>query len=246
MGTRAGTLPARVAAIALRRAPAFQPRPGERAGLAWAVRAALPSGPQRRIATSRATSGRGPDLESRSHRSGAAEPSRSPEPSAEPVVTVEPWRRSQLGPVSVSAARGVSTGAMSSIAGLVAACFLAVAGWALATLVPFEQSPPAGSPPSPTSTATPSQTVLQYIDAINERNYRTAWELGGRNLGGSYDHFVAGFADTAHYSVTIVSVSGDVVSLRLASRGVNGMTQHYEGTYTVRDGVIRAASLHQV
>jgi hypothetical protein len=143
----------------------------------------------------------------------------------------------------MSAARARSFGPLSSFVGLVAAGLLAAAGFALTTLAPGESTAPAGPPPSPTATTGPAQTVQQYFDAINREDYRTAWALGGRNLGATYDDFAAGFAGTAHDSVTILSVTGDVVAVRLTSQATDGTTRHFRGSYTVHGGEIQAGSV---
>jgi hypothetical protein len=87
----------------------------------------------------------------------------------------------------------------------------------------------------------PRDVVAAYYDAINNRDYATAWSLGGKNLGGTYDQFVAGFADTAHDDVTIDTANGAVVHIRLEATQNDGSIRSYQGTYTVRDGVIVSA-----
>jgi hypothetical protein len=84
----------------------------------------------------------------------------------------------------------------------------------------------------------PPAAVRAYVAAINGHRYARAWRLGGRNTGGSYPGFVSGFAGTAHDRLTIVSVSGDVVTARLDARQTDGTVATYQGTYTVHRGVI--------
>ncbi|WP_189957586.1 hypothetical protein [Streptomyces alanosinicus] len=228
---RANSLPGRVVAIVSRRAPAFQPRPSEQTGLAWAVQAALP-GTRRQEPT---------EVDSASE--AGTLPGSRVDPPTDLVVTVEPWRWPQIRAASLSVGNDRSMKDMPTLVGLVAACLLAAGGFALTTLAPGEISAPAGPPPSSTATLGPTQTVERYFDAVNERDYRTAWSLGGRNFGESYDTFVAGFADTATTSVTVQSVTGDVVAVALNVHAMDGSTKSYHGTYTVRDGVITAGSL---
>jgi Helix-turn-helix domain len=92
----------------------------------------------------------------------------------------------------------------------------------------------------------PAATVRAYVAAIDSHHYARAWRLGGRNAGGSYSSFVSGFSTTARDTLTIVSVSGDVVTARLTARQTDGITTVYEGTYTVDDGVIGGFDVLQV
>ena len=72
--------------------------------------------------------------------------------------------------------------------------------------------PPAG--PS----ADPAGTVKAYFAAINNREYAQAWKLGGQHAGPSYSSFISGFTTTATDTVTILPVSGEVVTARLAAQ----------------------------
>jgi cytoskeletal protein RodZ len=92
----------------------------------------------------------------------------------------------------------------------------------------------------------PAATVRAYVAAIDNHRYARAWRLGGRNAGGSYSSFVSGFSATARDTLTIVSVSGDVVTAQLTARQADGTTMVYEGTYTVDDGVIVGFDVLQV
>jgi Helix-turn-helix domain len=86
--------------------------------------------------------------------------------------------------------------------------------------------------------AGPAATVRAYVTAINGHHYARAWRLGGRNAGGSYAQFVTGFGTTARDTLTIVSVSGDVVTARITAQQTDGTVGVYQGTYTVDNGVI--------
>ena len=101
------------------------------------------------------------------------------------------------------------------------------------------------APPPATSAASPQTVVEQYFAAINAHDYALAWALGGKNLqGGSYDSFVQGFSTTSSDDVTIVSTSGDVVTIQLDATQTDGTHKFFAGTYTVKDGVIVAADVH--
>jgi cytoskeletal protein RodZ len=92
----------------------------------------------------------------------------------------------------------------------------------------------------------PAATVRAYVAAINGHHYARAWRLGGRNAGGSYADFVSGFSGTARDTLTIVSVSGDVVTARLNAQQTDGTADTYQGTYTVQRGVIIGFDVVQV
>lgn len=120
-------------------------------------------------------------------------------------------------------------------------------GTALPTDTPSYDSSPSPSASSSTDTPVtgPGATVQSYFEAIDSGDYATAWDLGGSNLDSDYDTFVAGFVDTAHVTVTILSVKGDVVKVTLESVQNNATRNNYRGTYTVRDGVITDASVKE-
>jgi hypothetical protein len=115
-----------------------------------------------------------------------------------------------------------------------------------------------GSPPAPSSpgsasaspTASPRRgpavVVHKYFAAINQGDYAKAWRLGGSNFGSTYAAYVAGFQGTVNDVVTIISVSGSVVTAHLAALQSDGTTKNFEGTYTVIDGVIAKSGVHQV
>ena len=88
--------------------------------------------------------------------------------------------------------------------------------------------------------------MRSYYAAINHHRYARAWRLGGRNTGQTYRAFVSGFAGTAHDTVTIQSVSGDVVTAQLVAQQTNGTVKTYRGSYTVEGGVITQFSVQQV
>lgn len=107
------------------------------------------------------------------------------------------------------------------------------------------QSPPTSPPTShpatsaPPVAAHPAATVRAYFAAINAHDYAKAWALGGKNTGSSsYSGFVNGFNDTAKDDIRVVSVVGNVVTVKLAATQTDGSVQHYQGTYTVTNGII--------
>jgi hypothetical protein len=105
---------------------------------------------------------------------------------------------------------------------------------------------PQATGPSAGSTADPAETVRAYFAAINNHDYAQAWQLGGQNTGSSYSSFVSGLSATASDNVTILSVSGNVVTAQLTAQQANGTVKTYQGTYTVSNGVIIAFNVSQV
>ncbi|MFH8348499.1 hypothetical protein [Streptomyces sp. NPDC018045] len=103
------------------------------------------------------------------------------------------------------------------------------------------------APRQETATAQDAASVVEdFYAAVNARDFRRAWDLGGKHLGGSYDAFVAGFADTAHDTVRVTGVQGDTVSVTLDAEQRDGSVRSFAGTYTVRGGAIVAADLRAV
>jgi eukaryotic-like serine/threonine-protein kinase len=93
----------------------------------------------------------------------------------------------------------------------------------------------------------PATVVTAYFSAITAKRYARAWELGGVNTGtGSYGAFVAGFATTASDQVTILSVSGNVVTARLTALHTDGSAHTFKGTYTVAGGAIVQFDVQQI
>ncbi|MFH8569481.1 hypothetical protein [Streptomyces sp. NPDC017993] len=112
---------------------------------------------------------------------------------------------------------------------------------------PASQTPPS-APPKQTvkPPADAESTVKAYFAAVNARDFRRAWELGGKSLGGSFESFQAGFADTARDSVSIVDVSGNTVSVTLDALQTDGTVRQYAGSYTVSGGVITGAAIEEL
>jgi hypothetical protein len=104
--------------------------------------------------------------------------------------------------------------------------------------------------PAPTAAARPAAgpatIVRMYFSAINRRDYARAWRLGGDNSGSTYSGFVRGFGTTERDGVTILSVSGNVVTARIAALQTNGTVKTYQGNYTVSHGAIVKFDIRQV
>jgi Protein kinase domain len=126
---------------------------------------------------------------------------------------------------------------------LIAVSVIAVLGAIAARALTYHRAAP-----PPVKTASSAQqaahTVRAYFAAINAGEYRVAWRLRGDPP--TFSNFVAGFAGTATDRVTIVSVNGNVVTVRLYALQTSGAPKQYAGTYTVANGEITAANVHQV
>lgn len=111
---------------------------------------------------------------------------------------------------------------------------------------PAQPTPAPTSAPPTTAAAAPAQQVIEkYFAAINAGDYARAWDLGAKNLGGTYDSFVKGLSDTVSDTVTVDSVSGDTVAMQLDALQTDGTHQLFAGTYTVRDGEIVSADVEE-
>jgi hypothetical protein len=155
-------------------------------------------------------------------------------------------RKSAIIALSVAALLAAGCGASSTSATISAPTVSQPA----ATTSASSMSAPETANASPAATQNaqhgPAATVRAYFKAINRHNYGRAWRLGGRYTGSSYAAFVSGFAGTEHDAVTIQSVSGHVVTARLAAQQTDGSVKTYEGTYRVSHGVITGFQVAQV
>jgi hypothetical protein len=168
-------------------------------------------------------------------------PGQSGGPQTYPGPYPPPRRRSKAAPVLV---------------GLLVVAILAGGGY---TLLRLRGNPTAQSSSAPpvtktvTHTAThshsanpanrtptkPAAVVTAYYNAVNNHDWRTAWRLNQHvHSLQTYQQFKGGFLGTEYTTLTIVSVSGDVVTMQLAATQTSGVGKHYQGTYTVQHGTI--------
>jgi hypothetical protein len=114
---------------------------------------------------------------------------------------------------------------------------------------------PASASAGPDSTSPgPADVVRGYYAGIEAHDYRRAYALwgdGGRASGQTYQQFRAGFARTAHVEVEVGEpgrVEGAAgsryveVPVVVRARTVDGETQRFEGTYTLRRTVVDGAT----
>ena len=112
----------------------------------------------------------------------------------------------------------------------------------------YVQAPAAPAPaPEPAYFTNSTAVVQQFYQDINNGDYSDAWTLGGDTIGGSdYAGWVAGYDTTESVSLGTFSAFGsDQVQASLSAVQSDGITNTYEGTYTVSGGVIVAANIVQ-
>jgi len=112
----------------------------------------------------------------------------------------------------------------------------------VAVPAPVYVQPPAYTAPTDTAEA---RTVVAYYDAINRRDFATAWSLGGSRIagGGGYAKYVNGFATTSWDTLTVTDVRGSTVSVVLSAVQTDGSIRTFAGTYTVSGGVITGSHM---
>lgn len=98
--------------------------------------------------------------------------------------------------------------------------------------------------PSPTAEEA-SAVVEEFYQDINDRDFEAAWELGGKNIGGSdYSQWVSGYDTTKSIEVTAVDSGADgEVSATILATQDDDSVRTYQGTYTVSDGEIVKADI---
>ncbi len=107
-------------------------------------------------------------------------------------------------------------------------------------------STPTQTPTHPALPAGPAGTVVAFFRAINHHQYQRAWNLNtAAHSISDYGQFKAGYADTAHDTVTITGVSGNTVSVNLVAEQTDGTTKTFSGSYVVENGVIVQSSIQQ-
>lgn len=127
------------------------------------------------------------------------------------------------------------------------------------TAAPSQSSPAPVTPtvtvtaaPSPTSPAgiqavTPWSVVSEYYGDIESSDFRDAYALlsSGTVTGQTYQQFANGFSCTSFENLADLSTTGNTVSVSLDALQCDGTVKHYQGTYTVQNGLITAADIQQ-
>ncbi|WP_432144059.1 hypothetical protein [Streptomyces sp. bgisy084] len=108
----------------------------------------------------------------------------------------------------------------------------------------FPSPTPSDLSPSPDNA---SAVVEEYYRDINAGDFSAAWDLGGKNIGGtSYSEWKSGFGTTVNIELSAVNDgSSGQVSAVLRATQTDGSVRVYQGTYTVSDGAIVSADISQ-
>lgn len=101
------------------------------------------------------------------------------------------------------------------------------------TVEPTESAPPTD----------PATVVEDYYQAVNNQDFQTAWNLGGKNLGKPYSTWVNGYATTESDVANVTSTDGDTVDVTITAQWNDGTTHYYVGSYVVQDGQIVSGTL---
>lgn len=111
---------------------------------------------------------------------------------------------------------------------------------------PAESSPVSTTDTSSAGDTEPATVVREYYTAVNNRDFPTAWQLGGANLGKSYQVFVDGYATTVKDDLTVLDTYGDTVDVELSVLWNDETTHEYRGSYTVSNGQITSGTLQKI
>jgi eukaryotic-like serine/threonine-protein kinase len=88
------------------------------------------------------------------------------------------------------------------------------------------------------TTTSPRAAVRAFIAAINAHDWPKVWQLGGKNLGESYQSLVDGFRYTSHDVITSIVSHEDMVNAQIRAYETTGAVQTIALSYTVRAGII--------
>jgi hypothetical protein len=121
---------------------------------------------------------------------------------------------------------------------------------------PAASSPAASAPAQPTSSPSPdpkpqtsggaspffgsgpAQVVIGFFEAIDKRQWGTAWALGGDHLYSSASAFIAAWSKISHVSVTVLGVRGHTVLARVVATSPSGTSQVLRQAFVVENGAI--------
>lgn len=113
--------------------------------------------------------------------------------------------------------------------------------FAPATAEPTPAEPTPSAPAPVPAAAGPLQVLTAYYDAINAKDWRKVWKLGGKNLDSSYRAMVQGYAHTAHDVPYITGLSATDADVTLLAFEDSGLAQLYTGTLVIAHGeIVRA------
>lgn len=118
--------------------------------------------------------------------------------------------------------------------------------------------PAAAEPAKDDDAKAAADVIRSYYAAINAKEYRKAFELwsgkGGAS-GKTFEHFAAGFGETASSKVTIPDELGEIegaagsryitVPVTVTSKSIAGAAETYAGEYVLRRSVVDGATADQ-
>ena len=84
----------------------------------------------------------------------------------------------------------------------------------------------------------PRAVVDSYFAAINQRDWRRAWRLGGESWSPSYRDMIDEYASTEQEVVRVMSVDGNQAIVRVRAYQADGKVQVYQMFFVVQDGMI--------
>jgi serine/threonine protein kinase len=90
----------------------------------------------------------------------------------------------------------------------------------------------------------PRAVVDSYFAAVNHRDWRRAWRLGGENWNPSYREMVDDYTGTDRDVIRAISVDGNHVIATVRTYHADGELQVYQMYFVISDGVIVHATQH--
>jgi len=84
----------------------------------------------------------------------------------------------------------------------------------------------------------PRAVVDSYFAAINQRDWRRAWQLGGESSSPSYRDMIDEYASTEQDVIRVMRVDGNQAIVRVRAYQADGKCQVYQMYFVVQDGMI--------
>jgi hypothetical protein len=84
----------------------------------------------------------------------------------------------------------------------------------------------------------PRAVVDSYFAAINQRDWRRAWRLGGESWSPSYRDMINEYASTEQDVIRVMGVDGNQAIVRVRAYQADGKIQVYQMYFVVQDGMI--------
>ena len=84
----------------------------------------------------------------------------------------------------------------------------------------------------------PRAVVDSYFAAINQRDWRRAWQLGGESWSPSYRDMIDEYASTEQDVIRVMRVDRNQAIVRVRAYQADGKCQVYQMYFVVQDGMI--------